>query len=349
MITYQFRLLPTNKQLKEFQRQLDVHKSLYNHCLEQKINIYKETGKSPTCFDQIKSELQQFKNNTNVSSLQQTIRRLDKSYQSFFKKNNSFPRFKNRFRTIEFTIGDGCQIKPNGIYIQHVGIVECIFHREIIGKIKSISITRKNGTLYVNIGCEQLHGFKPKRETVVGIDFGIQSTMTTSDGTKLKSETITKNHSKTLARLQRKKEKSKNKRKVKKAIAKVYTKIQNKRKDFNHKISRCIVDTYDIICIEDLKVSEITSEIKNINKRLYDIGISQLKQFLIYKAENAGKLCVLVNPAYTTQMCSSCGIIKEKSLKERIHKCACGLKIDRDINAANNTLRIGLDSLGVSP
>lgn len=357
MITYRYKLSPTKSQLTDFLRQLEVHKTLYNKCLEQRIESYKLTGKSPSRFDQQKTEVPKYKGLSNYSSMQCTVQRLDNSYKEFFKKNNSFPRFKSRFRTIKYSIlSNGCQIKPTGLYLQYLGIVKLKWTRPIPDncKIKTLSVTHKNGTLYVNFMCENLAKVSPKRTIMVGVDFGIKSTVTMSDGVQIQSPQFTKQAAKNIARLQRKKEKSKNKRKIKKALAKAHGKIQNKRADFNHKLSKCIVQTYDIICLEDIKVSELTSQHSNINKRMFDIGISQLKQMITYKAENAGKLVVLVNPAYTTQTCSSCGERHSLALTERKFICKCGLELDRDVNAAKNILRLGLQSfqdeiLGRSP
>ena len=345
MKTYQFRLYPSRQQLKLFFKQLEVHKNLYNECLEEKINSYKETGKSPSCFDQIKTNIKNYKGLSNYSSMQQTIRRLDKTYSSFFR-GGGFPRFKKYISTIEYSkIGDGCKIKNDHLYLQLIGDIKINLHRDVPQHIKTISVTFKYGNLYLNIITDESTITQRGGNKSVGIDFGIQSTITTSNGEKFISPKLTKSRSKDLARLQRKKEKAKNKRKIKKAIAKIHTKIENKRKDFNHKLSRKIVNEYDIICLEDLKVSKITTNIKNINSRIYDIGICQIKQFISYKAESAGKKVILVDPKYTTQKCSQCGNLVQKELKERIHKCGCGLEIDRDINAAINIKGLGLDTL----
>lgn len=347
MITFQYRLFASKSQISNFLKQLEVHKILYNQCLEQKIESYKLTGKSPSCFDLQKSNIPQFKGESNYSSLQQTVRRLDKSYQAFFKQNKGFPRFKQRLRTIEYSkIGDGCQFKDNIFYFQYLGKVKANIHRPIPNdyKIKTISLTFKHGELFANVICEKIFANYSEKTRPIGIDFGISTSITTSDGDKFITPKFTKSQAKTLARLQRKKEKSKNKRKIKKAIAKVYTKTENRRKDFNHKLSRKIVNSYDIICLEDIKSSSIMTKIANINSRILDVGLCQLKTFIKYKAENAGKVIVLVNPAYTTQTCSNCMDVTPKELNEREHKCRCGLILCRDVNAAKNILRLGLES-----
>src|SRR6478736_1874099 len=112
MITVQYRLKPTKSQASKIRAQIEVHRILYNKCLEYRINKYKNENKSVSGFDLIKTIIPNFKKAEgqycNYSSLQQTVRRLDKAYSSFFKKNSKFPRFKNRFRSIEFgEYGDG--------------------------------------------------------------------------------------------------------------------------------------------------------------------------------------------------------------------------------------------------
>jgi putative transposase len=89
----------------------------------------------------------------------------------------------------------------------------------------------------------------------------------------------------------------------------------------------------------------IKSPIK-INKSINDVAWNQFINFISYKAEEAGRIIVKIDPKYTSQMCSRCGILVKKDLGIRIHKCDCGLVIDRDINAAINILRLGLQSLG---
>jgi len=164
--------------------------------------------------------------------------------------------------------------------------------------------------------------------------------ITTSDGLSVKSPVTQKHYQKNINKALRKKKY--------KVVRKINEKIQNKRKDFNHKLSRQVVNQYNIICLEDLKVKSIQSY-STVNYKINDVAINQLRNFIVYKAESAGKHIVLVNPAYTTQTCSKCGIIKNKELDERLHICSCGFKTSRDINAALNIKTLGLQSLGLKP
>jgi putative transposase len=346
---YQYRCYPTKKQTKLFNEQLEEHRLLYNKCLEYKTEQYKNNKINITCFDLIKLFPKQFKKQANYSSLQQTIRRLDKTYKDFFRRKFGFPRFRgvNRFCTIEYAKhGDGCKL-TNILYLQNIGKIKCNIHRPH-GKIKTLSVTLRNGQMYVNCWVEDILPICLPKGVSVGVDFGIKSTVTLSDGTSIVSPPIRKKYDKQLARCQRNKKWA--------AYHKINQKIVNKRKDFNHKLSRKLINQYDIICLEKLEVKGIQccknsnkNLKKNSNKKLGDIAINQLINYISYKAANAGKKVVLVPPAYTTQTCSKCGKIKKKSLKQRQHKCSCGLDISRDQNAAIVIKTLGLQSLGLKP
>lgn len=344
---YQYRCYPTKKQIKLFKEQLEEHRNLYNKCLEYKIEQYKNNQISVSCFDLMKIFPKQFKKLANYSSLQQTIRRLDKSYKSFFNKNNGFPRFKakNRFCTIEYSKhGDGCKLNKV-LYLQNIGKIKCKIHRPH-GKIKTLKVVLRNNQMYVNCWVDDVLPMCFPKGLSVGVDFGIKSTITLSDGTSIVSPPIRRKYDKQLARCQRNKKWA--------AFRKINQKITNKRKDFNHKVSRKLVNQYDIICLEKLEVQKIQRSqklkgFKNSNKKLSDIAINQLINYISYKAANAGKKVVFVDPAYTTQTCSKCGKRKKKSLKERQHNCPCGFKTTRDKNSAIYIKTLGLQSLGLKP
>lgn len=348
--TYQFRLFPSKKQYKKFLKQLEVHRELYNNCLQERVFLYSEKI-SVSGIDQIKSKVPNFKGLSNYSSLQQTVRRLDKSYKKFFKEKKGFPRLKNRFRTIQYSKhGDGIKvIEDRGlVYVQMIGNIPCKFHRKIEGVINTVSLTLKQGNMYVNVTVKREVMRRNDKSKAVGIDFGMKSCITTSDGQSFKTPSFQKIKSKDIARLQRKKVLEPKNKKINKAITKCYTKVQNCRSDYNHKLSRYIVDKYDIFCIENIEVKKMMegSVKRGVNRKWSDLAIADLKHKIIYKAENAGKIVAIVNPAYTTQTCSSCGSVAKMNLDQRLYECeSCHAKIDRDENAAINILRLGLESL----
>lgn len=351
-------LFPTKSQIKKIDAQIEEHRLLYNSCLALKKETWENEKENLSCFDLIKSETKKFKNTANYSALQQTVRRLDKAYNSFFRRVKAgekpgYPRFKNRdrFKTIEYgAYGDGNKLKNNKIYLQNVGQIKCS-SQDFPENIKKISITRCKGKYYANLLYQDISkvSVAPTNKNV-GIDFGIKTFVATSDGDKIESPKFhkqsLKEEAKVHRRIHRAEKGTKERAKHKRSLQKVKSKIANRRKDFNHKLSRKIVDEYDTIAIEKIELEDLKSNIKNINRAYRDVAWGQFKTFLTYKAENAGKRVVEVNPAYTTQECSCCGNIKKKKLSERIHKCQkCGYEDDRDINAAKNILRRGLASL----
>lgn len=241
--------------------------------------------------------IQKFKKQSNYSAMQQTIRRLDKAYKRFFNKCGGFPRYKKRFCTIEYgKYGDGCKVNiPKSLlYLQNVGNISIIVHRGLEHSIKTLSLTCRNNRYFVNLMCEtpiysnDLTKVYNDDDTVICIDFGIKNLITTSNGEFISAPKPLGKKLKELKKLHKKKNY--------KAINKVYTKITNIRKDFNHKLSRTLVNKYNCLCIEDIKVKDWFTNIRNINRTIADINIGQLISFMVYKAESAGKRIIFVNP-----------------------------------------------------
>lgn len=368
----QVKLEPKSSQITLLNSLLEEHRELYNSTLECKKILYEEFDQQLSCFDAIKSVLPEFKKSeklklANYSSAQQTIRRLDKAFNKFFHgirngENVGYPRFKgkNQFSTIEFgKYGDGCKIKKDQLYIQRIGLIKCLWFSKI-ENIRTLSITKRNDSFYVNFIIEEESPKINPTNNKIGVDFGVKTFITTSNGDKYESPKYLKKSLKRVGKAHRKisktELKSKDREKAKKILNKVQTKISNQRKDFNHKLSRKIINENDIIVIEDININQLKQKnsiqnkdqkIKkeNINRTYDDMAWGQFTQFLKYKAENAGKILIKV-PAYnTTKECHVCGKLINKTLNERVHKCSCGCIEDRDINAAKVILRRGLASL----
>jgi putative transposase len=227
-------------------------------------------------------------------------------------------------------------------------------HRPIEGKIKTCTIKKTaSGAWDVTFSCEiRTFPLEPKTEAI-GVDVGLESFATLSNGEKIANPRFFKRGEKALAKAQRKLNKlqkgTKERRKTGKVVAKIHERIKNQRKDFCHKQSRKIVDQYQYICVEDLNVKNMI-EGSHFAKSIVDASWNQFRQFLTYKAAEAGRKLGLVNPAYTSQTCSQCGHLERKKLAEREHKCSqCGYTVHRDYNAAQNILALGLDGLGEIP
>lgn len=351
----QIQILPTKAQIRLIDEQIEEHRNLYNSCLAIKIGAYQFDKTSISAFDLIKSEIPPLKANgakSNYSSLQQTLRRLQKTYSAFFKRGFGFPRFKNRdrFKSIEFSAyGDGYKVRRNKLYIFNVGEIKCM-HHDFPEKIKRMTLSRKAGQYYASFTYEEEKTAKVERtDKAVGIDFGLKTFLATSDGELIDSPKFHKislrEESKVHRRIHRAELGSKERRKHKKSLAKIRRKIANRRKNFNHQVSRQLVNRYDILVVEDMNLNDLLTDIKNVNRTYRDVAFGQFRLFLSYKAESAGKRFIKVDPYNTTQECSCCGRLVYKTLDDRIHDCPCGHVEDRDINAAKNILRRGLSSL----
>ncbi len=225
-----------------------------------------------------------------------------------------------------------------------------------MGQCKTLTLRRDAvDNWYACFSCEVEATPLPINSKVVGIDLGLTTFATMSDSTKIDRQRWMKQDAKDIARLQRKKEAypkgSPERRKVIRALCHAYERAANRRKNFAHQQSRKLVNQYQFIAFEKLDIQEmqITGN-KMISRNIADVAWGQFVQYTTYKAANAGRGVARVNPRGTTQICSGCGALVPKDLSVRVHDCPhCGLKLNRDQNAALNILALGLQSMGDSP
>jgi putative transposase len=231
-------------------------------------------------------------------------------------------------------------------------------HRDIEGTIKTLTIRRTNDKWYACFSCEIDPEPLPVTDKVVGIDVGLSSFATFSTGEKIDNPRFFKTDEKKLAKAQRRLSKADkgtpDRKKQRKKVSRIHEKITNKRTDFAHKLSREIVNKYQVIALEKLNVKDMMSNQTKVfghklNKNISDVAWNQFMQFTTYKAAEAGRQVIFVNPRNTSKMCSRCGQLVEKTLADRVHRCSCGLILDRDENAAINILSSGLRGLGLAP
>ena len=358
-----FRLYPNKSQRRELFRQFDKHCELYNYCRNERIETYKLTKTSPSCIDQIKSNVSKFKDKTNVSSLQQTVRRVDKSFQNFFrrikhKQTLGFPRYKKRLNSIDFTARDGIKIINNEykrklkLYVQHVGNIKMIAHRSLSTNAYSrVTIKYQNGQFFASFIINSPIKTLPLNEKSIGLDFGLKTFITTSDGNKIDNPKFLKRNLKRLKQTASKRDKyekgSHIRNKKNRIVRNIYRKITNQRSDFNHKLANNFIENYGTIIVENLDLRKLSdTEISNVNRTYNDVSWEQFSRMLQYKAANAGRQFVRVNPRNTSKTCHGCGKIHDLTLNDRTFTCqSCGYEQDRDINAARNILTLGLQSL----
>ncbi len=365
--TYKYRLYPTNAQARALDFLLWQGRNLYNAALEQRIATYKETGKGIR-YPQQWAHFRDLRNanpdtlgHLNATSVQQLLRRLDKAFTAFFQRLKAgetpgFPRFKgrDRFNSLEYRYADGCKLRFDKqqralFYVQNVGEVKVKYHRPLPDNatIKHVILKHSNRKWYV---CLQLEAPDlPVRQhsgPAVGIDMGLHHLLALSDGATVENPRWLRASLAKLRVAQRRMARctkgSQRRRKTAAQAARLHEHIANQRRDFWHKMTRQLVDAYSVIALENLTLKFMTAN-HHLALSAHDAGLGEFQQLLAYKAESAGVQVVTVNPAYTSQACSGCGVIVEKNLSVRVHRCSdCGLTLDRDVNAAANILRLAV-------
>jgi len=349
-----FRIYPSKHQKRELFRQMAKHCELYNFCRQERIDVYEKTKSSPSAIDQIKANVPKFKDKTNVSSLQQTVRRLDKAFQNFFRRvklgqKPGFPRFKKMLSSIEFAAGDGAKAIGSKLYIQHVGNIPMISHRTLT-KYSRVTVKYQSGQFFASFTVDAPMKIYTPSKDAIGLDFGLKTFVTTSAGEKFESPKFLRLNLKRIKKAASRRDKEEKgslaRKKRSRVVGNIFRKITNQRLDFNHKLSNRLIAENGIVVIEDLDIKKLSSgDIRNINRTYNDVSWAQFAQMLSYKAASAGRKLIRVNPSNTSKTCNSCGKIHNLSLDDRMMNCGCGNKIDRDINAARNILRRGLASL----
>lgn len=355
--TFQYRLYPSKAQNKALLLQLAVSRHVYNMALEERklsweleqTSIGKREGY--LLAKQYKKTFSQAKG-VHSHVLQVAIEDLDRAFQAFYRRAQAgeeagYPRFKSykRWHSIGFKqYGNGFKMDGRRLKVSGVGRIRVRWHRPVAGKVKTCRIVRKAGCWYVSLACEVPDPIPlPQTGRMVGIDMGINALITTSDGEQVanprwyrEAQAILRLKQRRLARAKRG---SDNRKKKLLTVQRQHQHIKNQRKDFFDKLVYDLIQHYDVIVIEDLK---ITNMVKNhhLSKSILDAGWGYFKQKLLDKAADAGREVVLVNPAYTSKSCSNCNTIFEGlTLAHRWVECACGLSLDRDHNAAINILK----------
>ena len=355
--TFKFRIYPNKKQTAKLERIISICRSLYNDAITERRDAWKTCRKSINYYNQA-NQLKEIKTfddelrGIHSQVIQDVLRRVEKAYKNFYRRvkkkerKAGFPRYKGRNRYDSFTYpqyGNGAEIKNGKLYLSKIGDVRIIQHRPIEGNIKTCTIKRDVDQWYACFGVEIEQEIEPVEiNTAVGVDVGLNYLITTSDGEQIKPPKHLRLAEKKLAkeqrRLSRKKKRSKNRNKQRTKVARTHRKIKNQRKDFNHKLSRKLVDSHDLIAFENLNILGMLKN-HHLAKSISDAGWYQLQTFVSYKAEWAGKYVEFVDARGTSIDCSVCGEAVSKTLATRIHRCPnCGVSMDRDVNAARNIL-----------
>ena len=363
--TYRYRIYPTKSQVALLEQTLEICRQVYNDTLALRRSAWEQEQRS-ICLYETNKILTQWKrerlelNRVYSQSLQNVQVRVDLAFKAFFRRVKSgeepgYPRFKGKGRYDSFTYPQversGARFVGDRIHLSKIGDVKIRLHRPIGGTIKTLTIRRMaTGKWYACFSVETEPKPTPTKETAIGVDVGLESFATLSNGEKIGNPRFFRTDEKALAKAQRKLSKAETgtlkRKKARKIVTHIHERIVNRRLNFAHQTSRQLVNQFGTIVFEDLNIKNMQ---KNhcLAKSIADVAWNQFITVTMSKAEDAGSRVVLVNPRNTSQMCSRCGKIVAKKLSDRIHSCPhCGLEMDRDQNAAINILRLGLQSLG---
>ena len=348
---------------------LSESRLIYNQMLETVKAQYEQEGTFPSKYD-LEALFKGQGEHVPATTVQMLADRLSKSLKRFLAAKQhgipdvGFPRFKkpNQWHSIQLRqYGKDCYLHEDKKHLmvpKKIGkSLKIKLHRPIEGTPKTVHLVhRADGHWYALIVCET----EPQTDHLpsscthadIGIDVGLKSFLTDSEGNTVENPRFYRTSQRTLRRKQRtmcrRKKGSHRKRKACKNAAKTHLKINRQRRDHHYKTAKPYADTYQHIVVEDL---QITNMVKNhhLSKSIMDASWGAFLDILEDKAERAGHQVIRVSPRYTTQKCYQCREIVQKSLSVRTHICPfCGYIADRDVNAAKNILRAGAPPSGAN-
>jgi putative transposase len=379
---YKFLLRPTVKQTQALAICLEDHRQLYNAALQERREAYRR-ARVTVRYGHQSAQLKDIRRadpdhaRWSFSSQQATLRRLDKAMQAFFRRVKAgqtpgYPRFKGRgwWDTVEWPKdGDGCRWNPtpdsgpSRAYLQGIGHVRVHAHRKVEGRVKTVSVKREGRRWYVVLSCDDVPAETlPAVAAPVGVDMGVASFLTTSDGAQVPNPRHLAASAARLVTVQqalaRCKRGSARRRKVRDRVAAVHRKVRRQRLDHAHKTARWLVQHHDLIAHEALRIGNMTrsasgtieapgtnvAQKAGLNRSILDAGWGVFLRILSAKAESAGRLVIAVNPARTSRTCPSCGhCAKENRTTQADFACVrCGYTGHADMVGATNILRAGL-------
>ncbi|NTY63375.1 RNA-guided endonuclease InsQ/TnpB family protein [Mycolicibacterium sphagni] len=382
-----FRLCPTARQHVALAHCVDSHRELYNAALQERRDAWSHSKTRINYADQSAqlSEIRAMRPDQSVwsfSSQQATLRRLNKAFGGFFRRVKTakpgvkagYPRFKGkaRFDSVEWPKdGDGARWLPEAkrVYLQGIGQVKVALHRRVQGRVKTIQVKRQGRRWMLVLSCDEVPTNPlPVTGRQAGVDVGIASFATTSDGMHIDNprwgraaeEKVTAAQQ----RLQRAERGSGNRQRRRETVAARHRKIANQRKDFHHKQARALVESYDLLVVEDLKIVNMVRRAKpvpdpddpgqflkngarsksGLNRNISDAGWGGFVSKLRAKAEEAGRVWIEVDPRHTSDGCEECGYAaRENRVTQAEFVCQrCSHRAQADEHAARNVLRAGL-------
>jgi putative transposase len=402
--TFQFRLYPTKRQARLLTEQLEELRWLWNTLLAEPKTAWEDRQEMLSYYDQqhvlpaLKDGMRPGLKLIHSLVVQDVVRRLQQAMDAFFRRlkegdTPGYPRFRGKGRYDSLTYSqwaNGVTLSASNkrLIRSKLGDVKLIYHRPLEGTPKTATIRRTaTGKWFVTIACEWEPTPLLPTNKAVGIDVGLKTFATLSDGQEIANPHVFRTEERALGKAQRTHQVALDAHKTKRAevtqrvkqehpnldeagiwqaishdaeertawkvrqkrrkvVARVHERARWKRDGFAHQQSRRIVNKFDTIVVEDLSVRNLVQN-GRLAKSIHDAAWSQFAELIAWKAACAARRFIAVNPAHTSQDCSGCGHRRtDLRLADRIYQCvSCGLVMDRDLNAAQNILSVGLHAL----
>ena len=342
---------------------------VYNRTLSLEKSLYKKDSKHSFKYSEAANRLPGWKKKNpflkkcHSQVLQQSLKDLDRAYTNFFEKRGNVPKYKKKYRhdSIRFPQGVELDEVKQQIRLPKIGWMGYRKSRDIIGTIKNVTVSRRGEKWDVSIQTEYEVVSSAPNPSEIGIDMGVKRFATLSNGDFVEPLNTFKQEQEKLAKLQRKlarqKKGSRNSRKTKRKIARLHRYIADSRRDFLHKTSTKIAKNHSIICVEDLKVSNMSASARGtkespgknvkqksgLNRSILDQGWYGFFQMLSYKLEQRGGKLIKVDPRNTSRTCPRCGLASAENRKSQAtFACiGCGYRSNADEVGAINILRAG--------
>ena len=353
MKSLKIRLELNNEQATLAAKHAGVARHAYNWGLDVCKKAYLNGEKRPSAIDLHKKLVAEVKKENawyyevSKCSPQEALRNLDKAYIKCFREKKGLPVFKKKGIRDSFYLEGAIEVKGNQIKIPKFGKVKISESLDIQG-IKNVTVSKTAGQWFVAFKIPQPPSpqqgeFKRQEKTnPIGVDLGIKTLATLSDGSSFENKRPYKKLKRKLKIAQRKVSKkvkgSANRKKAIQKVAKLHYKIANIRKDSLHKLTTYLAKNHGEVVIEDLNVRGMSKNHK-LASAILDGGFYEFRRQLSYKCEWYGSELTVIDRFYpSSKTCSCCGAIKkELKLIERIYHCeSCKISIDRDFNAAIN-------------
>jgi putative transposase len=356
--TFKYRLYPSQRQACSLSQVMEVCRNWYNMCVEDRKLAWQVEQRSVTKAEQEKTGIRYraaFPHASAVFSqtMQVVCDDVDKAFQAFFRRVKAgntpgYPRFKGNYHFDSFGFkqyGSGIKVDGRRLKVFGVGRVRVGWDRPLEGKVKNVRIRRTAGKWYACLCCE-LPDPVPLEPTgqQVGIDLNVENLLTDSTAQRRESPKYYRQvqHDLALAQrsVQRKHKGGKNRLKAILRVQRLHEHIKNQRRDSLNKVAHDYTLANDLIALEDLRITNMVRN-HHLSKSILDQGWGYLRNRFIVKAAKAGRQIMLVDPAYTSSLCSCCGLAFEDfDLSTRwVHCHRSGLSLARDHNAAINILK----------